>query len=288
MESLVIACMVASAFLHAFWNFLLKSSRQPNLFIALSKILEAGILLLPLLYFQHESALRLDQLYLVVIAALLVFCSYYSLALAYQYLDMSIAYPISRSSTLFLPPLAWYFLNETLDIIGLSAIGLMAIGVVCLSFTGASTVQNHRAKLSVTGVLLALLVALISALQTIWSKLAIAEIHPFIFFYSYTFLVATAYAVLVVLKYKPTNIYSQLTEHWLSMSLVAVLNTSSYGLFLYALTKANTSYVGALRQLSLVFALLLGYWLLKESLTKSKLLGTLLVFASAVLVSLAG
>ena len=133
----------------------------------------------------------------------------------------------------------------------------MTMGVVFLSFTGARSVSNHTAKISTKGIFLALAVALISALQTIWSKIAIAAIHPFVFFYSYTLLVAIGYAVLVLIKYKTETVRQQLTNHWPAMSLVAVLNTASYGLFLYALSKANTAYVGSLRQLSLVFALLL-------------------------------
>ena len=288
METFVIVSIFISGFLHAYWNFLLKSAEQPNLFIALSKILEASLLLLPFVYFQQHYPLSLNQLYLVVIAALLVFFSYYCLALAYLHLDMSIAYPVSRSSTLFLPLFAWFFLNEQLDAIGFSALMLITTGVVLLSFTGARSLSNHAAKLSIKGIGLALAVALISALQTIWSKIAIAQVHPFIYFYSYTLLVTIGYAVLVLVKYKAHAIRQQLTQHWPAMSLVAVLNTASYGLFLYALSKANTAYVGSLRQLSLVFALLLGYWLLKEALSSLKLLGTFIVIAGTVLVTLAG
>ncbi len=287
METLIFSCMCISALLHAYWNFLLKSAEQPNLFIALSKILEASIFLLPFLYFQQQHALTLNQLYVVVIAALLVFFSYYCLALAYLHLDMSIAYPVSRSSTLFLPIIAWLFLNEQLDATGFSALILITSGVVLLSFTGSKPVSNHTAKLSMKGIILALAVALISALQTVWSKIAIAQIHPFIFFYSYTLLVAVGYAVLVLIKYKADEIHQQLSQHWPAMSLVAVLNTASYGLFLYALSKANTAYVGSLRQLSLVFALLFGYWLLKEPLTSHKLLGTLIIIAGTILFTLA-
>ena len=77
MDKIVIFSMFISAFLHAYWNFLLKSAEQPNLFIGLSKIVEACIFLLPFLYFLQGQPLPFNQLYLVVIAAGLVFLSYY-------------------------------------------------------------------------------------------------------------------------------------------------------------------------------------------------------------------
>ncbi len=283
MDKIVIFSMFISAFLHAYWNFLLKSAEQPNLFIGLSKIVEACIFLLPFLYFLQGQPLPFNQLYLVVIAAGLVFLSYYCLALSYLHLEISIAYPISRSSSLFLPPFAWLFLNEHLKGIGFSALILMAIGIVFLSLTSYKSASNENTRLSIKGILLALAVALISALQTIWSKIAIDQIHPFIFFYSYTLLVAIGYVIFVLQKFKTNRIRQQWNDHWPSISLVAVLNTISYGLFLYALSKANTAYVGSLRQLSIVFALLLGYWLLKESLSSQKLLGTFITIAGAIL-----
>jgi len=287
MDTLVIVSIVISAFLHAYWNLLLKSSEQPKLFIALSKIMEAGVFLLPFCYFQQHYALQLDQLYIVVIAALLVFVSYYALALTYQHLDISIGYPISRSSTLFLPLLAWFFLNEQLAAVGIGAIVLITAGIVLLSITGSKSAANGAVTLSVKGVLIALLVALISALQTLWSKVAIAEIHPFIFFYSYTLLVAIGYMLVIFGKYKINHVRQQLSRSWPAMLLVGILNTASYGLFLYALANANTAYVGALRQLSLVFALMLGVWLLKELLTTQKIAGTIVVIIGSLLLTLA-
>jgi len=287
MDTLVTFSIVLSALLHAYWNFLLKSSKQPNLFIAISKILEAAVFLLPFLYFQQGHDIHLNQLYIVVIAAALVFLSYSFLALTYQHLDMSIAYPISRSSSLFLVPLAWYFLNEQLGILEIFAIVLMTLGIVLLSITGSKSQASDILKVSVKGIVMALVVALISALQTLWSKISISQIHPFIFFYSYTLLVALGYVVVISCKYKAKNVHRELVLHWPQMLLVGLLNTVSYGLFLYALTKVNTAYVGSLRQLSLVFALMLGVYLLKERLTKQKTLGTVIVLIATLLLTLA-
>jgi drug/metabolite transporter (DMT)-like permease len=287
MDTLVTFSIVLSALLHAYWNFLLKSAKQPNLFIALSKILEAAVFLLPFWYFQQGHEIHLNQPYIVVIAAALVFLSYYFLGLTYQHLDMSIAYPIARSSSIFLVPLAWFFLDEQLAALGIFAIVLMTLGLVLLSITASKTKKSDTLKLSVKGIVMALIVALISALQTLWSKISISQIQPFIFFYSYTFVVALGYMVVISCRYKAKSIRRELVLYWPQMLAVGLLNTASYGLFLYALTKANTAYVGSLRQLSLVFALMLGVYLLKERLTKQKTLGTVIVLIATIMLMLA-
>jgi len=287
MDTLVTFSIILSAALHAYWNFLLKSAKQPNLFIAISKILEAAVFLLPFWYFQQVHEVHLNQLYLVLIAAVLVFLSYSFLALTYQHLDMSIAYPISRSSSLFLVPLAGFFLNEQLTMLGIFAIVLMTFGISLLSITGSKSQRGDTLKVSVKGFIMALIVALISALQTLWSKISITQIHPFIFFYSYTLLVALGYVVVISFKHKAKNIRREFVLYWPQMLAVGLLNTASYGLFLYALTKANIAYVGSLRQLSLVFALLLGVYLLKERLTTQKTLGTVIVIIATLVLTLA-
>ena len=62
---------------------------------------------------------------------------------------------------------------------------------------------------------------------------------------------------------------------------VAFFNTFSCVLMLFALNMSKVSHVGALRQLSLVFGVALGWMLLKEKLNRARIAGLILIIVGA-------
>ena len=67
---------------------------------------------------------------------------------------------------------------------------------------------------------------------------------------------------------------------------VGALNTITYVLVLFALRDGVSSYVVAVRQLSVAFGALLGWWLLGERIDTPKRVGIALILAGTVLVAL--
>lgn len=102
---------------HGYWNFLFKQAEDKDAFLGLSKLVEPLIYLFPFLYVLGRYGLDLSALYFVGVGALLSITNYLLLANTYKRLDLSLAYPISRSSTLFLPFLAYLFFSERIDAI---------------------------------------------------------------------------------------------------------------------------------------------------------------------------
>lgn len=64
---------------------------------------------------------------------------------------------------------------------------------------------------------------------------------------------------------------------------VGIKISFSYVLMLFALTMSKIAYVGALRQLSLVFGVALGWFFLKERLTHFRVIGLFLIIGGATL-----
>lgn len=56
----------------------------------------------------------------------------------------------------------------------------------------------------------------------------------------------------------------------------------SYGIALWAMPQAPVATVAALRETSVLFAALLGAWLLKESFTRRRVVGTLTIVAGVM------
>ena len=282
--------VLISALTHGLWNFLAKRADNKDIFIGLSKISETLLFLIPfgiVLTVQGYGATNWPLF--VAVAAGFVFLNYFFLMQAYKQIDLSIAYPISRASTLFLPLLAFLFIGERIDGLGWLSIGLMTLAVFVLqlqTFSWVEVAQLGR-KLARPGIVFALLAALMAASYTIWDKVAVSHIHPFLYFYSYTFLTSLFYAGLLAVRFEKTAVTHEWQQHKRSIIAVAALNTFTYLLVLIALGISKASYVGALRQVSLVVGVLLGWRFLDEAISAPKVVSVGLLLLGTILIAFA-
>ena len=130
MDKLPFILVLISIFTHAYWNYLIKSSENKHIFTALSKLAEITIFAIPAVYFLSITTFKVDFLWLILIASIITFLNYFFLSSAYKYGELSLVYPVSRSSIIFLPIFAYFFIGETVDTIGIIAILLIVLGTL--------------------------------------------------------------------------------------------------------------------------------------------------------------
>lgn len=289
MTELAFILVIVSAVAHGLWNFLFKQADDKDAFLGLSKIVEPILYIIPFLYVLYHFGLSKSALGYVAVGALLSVANYLLLANAYKRLDLALAYPISRSSTIFLPFLAYIFLGEVIDATGWASVIVVSTGVVVIQFTGggARPTGNTPQVKEWWGLCSAILAALTVALYTLWGRAAIEHMHPFLYMYCYT-LVTCLYFVPALKKLNKGAIVHEWRVNKWRIAAVAFLNTFSYVLMLYALSMSKVAYVGALRQLSLVFGVALGSLILQEKLTGYRIIGLLLIIMGAALSYFAG
>lgn len=231
---------------------------------------------------------------LPVVGAFLVIVNYVLLTLAYRHGDLSFVYPISRGAVLvFLPPLAYFFTGERLDILGWAALAIIVFGIVCVQVKGVSTAPHKGVPydrgnaVPYAASVFALLAAAVAAGYTVWDKRAVQTLAPTEYFAAYTVLVGVAYAAYLLRAIPAAEVKTTWRDHRSAIVQVAVLNSGSYLLTLIALQTGKASYVIALRQLSIAAGALLGWLVLGEALPSSRRFGIGLVVAGAVLLALA-
>ncbi len=257
----------------------------------ISKLGEVFIFLVPALYFISSIKFQLDYVIFIVVASLLGFLNYVFLTKAYRYGDFSLVYPISRSGVLFLPLLTYLFIDERINASGLVAIVLIVTGVLVMhlgSFDRRGLLGFLQGIKNV-GSIYAVLAALAMAGYTIWDKVSVSIVHPFVYYYLYNSLVAILYTVFVLAKYrKLKTVFKETKLEWRATRfrsiLAGFLNTSSYMLVLLALIESKASYIGALRLLSIVLGVFFAYKLLGERLSAAKIVGILLAITGGCLV----
>jgi len=280
-DEIAIAAVLASTVSHAWWNYQAKRAGASHSFFGVAKWVEVVVYLPVFVVLAVDYTWPSETPLYLLGAGVLVGANYYALSAAYARLDLAIAYPVSRTSTLFLPFIAYVFLGETIDWVGALALGLVTIGLIVSS----ELTRRSLAGGTATGLLFALLGALTLAGYTVWDKFVVETLDPFLYLYGYNALIALGYAP--VLWRRADEAIGQWRNQRGAVVQVAVLNTATYLLVLYALTLAKASYVGALRQLSLVAGLGFGVWLLRERLTARRLVGVALLVGGGVLITMA-
>lgn len=289
MDTLPFALVLISIFTHAYWNYLIKRSENKHIFTALSKLAEMAIFGIPAFYFILTTAFELQFLMLIVVAAGIAFCNYFFLSCAYKQGDLSLVYPVSRSSTIFLPILAFYFIGERVDGVGVAAIVLILIGtfVMHMESLDLNGFRGVFKNFNNNGSIYALLAALSMAGYTLWDKVAITKMQPFLYFYLYTLIVAIVYNIFAFSSYSKADIQSEWKLNRYRIVQVGFFNSFTYLLILTALAMSKATYVGGLRQLSVVIGAFLGYKLLGENLSLPKVAGIAISIIGGFLIYLA-
>ncbi|MFN8574664.1 MAG: EamA family transporter [Gemmatimonadaceae bacterium] len=280
-----------SALAHAYWNFLLKRAGGGNLFIALSKMVEAAVFAPFFLAWGLPAmprTLAVAGIILVTSSGNLI--TYSSLSQAYRYSDLSYAYPISRGSMLlFLPIIALLVSGEKVDVVGGTGLALILGGVVALQLKELHprAFRDFRDHVNPKGLAWALFTGLMLAAYTLWDKRAVNRMPPFSYLYAYTAVVAVAYTAYAFSRFSREEIRAEWAGKQHAIVQVGVLNTVSYLLALFALRGGVSSYVMGVRQLSIAIGVVFGWRLLGEVLTLPRRVGAALIFAGCILVSFA-
>jgi drug/metabolite transporter (DMT)-like permease len=277
----VIAAVVFGAFLHASWNAIVKSGGDAFQDVVLVTAGAAGFGAVAIAFL--PPPLRASWPFIA--ASVVVHVGYFSLvAAAYRVGDLSHAYPLMRGAAPlvvaltsgalvaeFPPPLAW------------GGILLICSGVYGLG--RASGRPPGRAPTGAT--VLALATALVIAAYTFVDGIGARRSgHP-ISYAAWIFVLTAA----PLLGWAVLRGRAQVTEHLLRRWYVApvggLCTAGSYGLALWAMTRAPIASVAALRETSILFGIALAATVLKEQFGVGRIAAASCIALGVVLLRLA-
>lgn len=211
---------------------------------------------------------------------------YYVILLrGYRRADLSVVYPLARGTGPLLSSLvALMWLGEHLT--GLGALGIAGvIGGVFLIAGGPRMLQRHDAALR-HGIIYGLLTGVFIASYTVVDGYAVKVVllSPVLVDYLGNF-VRLAFLAPAVLRdrHAARQLWSQ---QWKYAAIVGAISPVSYVLVLYALQMAPLSHVAPAREVSMLFAALLGGHLLNEGDRLMRLLGATLIALGVVVLGI--
>jgi len=260
-----LALVLFSGFVHASWNFLLKKSGGGTGLITLASLLSLGLYLPVVVAAAWLQVYRFEWAHLGLMVASGMVHTVYFLLLDRAYRsggDLSIVYPLARATgPLLTIVVAFLLLGERPGPIALA--GAVLIGASALLLTG-NPFNWHRGEAR-HAVGFALLTGFCIAIYTIWDKWSMAAwlIPPLIYDWGCN---ASRCAVLVpwARHRAPGDMARAWRERRRTALAIALLSPLSYILVLTAMVFTPVSLVAPAREVSILFAALMGAHFLRE------------------------
>ena len=279
MSTTVLSVILLSALLHAGWNAAVRASSD-KLLAALHVVCGAAVLGLPLLWLLPAPA---PESWPYLLASGLIHVAYFALvARAYQGADLGLAYPLMRGTApVLVAAVAALWLHELPTPLGWLGIALICSGVLALAGRAWQQGLQHPgaawAALANAGVI---------ALYTLVDGLGVRLAGQALSYTVWLFVLNAAFVLPWVILRRGRAVLRAPAGIWRTMLLGGAGTLGAYGLVLWAMTQTSIASVAALRETSIVFAALIGTFLLREGWSRLRLVSALLVCAGAVLIKL--
>jgi len=263
MTGLAITLVLAAALIHASWNYILKKSGGGIgfvwVFAALSSLIYAPIAVgvVVIQHFQFSA----EALAYLFASAVLHTAYYLLLDRGYRYGDLSVVYPLARATgPLLTVVVAVALLGERPGTVALCGAALIVGGAF---FLAASPAKLREAG-AVRGIAFALLTGCMIASYTVVDKQAVsaALIPPILQDWGANLGRVIVMAPLAMRR--RAEVRAAWKHKRTAVILVALLCPLSYILVLTAMVFTPVSYVAPAREISILFAALMGAHLLRE------------------------
>lgn len=276
------ALLAAASALHAMWNGLVKRANTvDSLFVWVYSVLGVPVFAAVLIAGLLENAVDAANWWPALISTLLHTAYALVLQRAYAAAALGVVYAVARGLA---PPLVLLGVfvagGPAPGVTGWVAMTIVLVGVVLVSDVGAAT---GDARVCSRGLGWGLLVAACIAAYTLWDSYAIAALGVDIGAYVSTAGLAQAALLSAAMWSRRSEMTKMLAGTWRVALPITVLVPLSYGLVLLAMQYASPELVATMRNLNIVFGVLVGVVLLGERQSARAWFGVLVIVAGAML-----
>ena len=272
----VFLVIIVAAFLHAIWNAMVKYEKDKYLAVGAIVLghVPASIVIIFLTPFPSVESIPY-----IIISAILHIGYEWNLLSAYRFGDFTKVYPIARGTgPTLVTIISLIFLGVVLSNFETLGILIICLGIFVLAFQDIDVLKNRKA------VLYAFLTGFfIMSYSVIDGYGARASFSPLSYIGWSFILNAAIFPILLIYKNKARTILKIAKEGKKIFFIGGTISYMVYAIVVWSFTQAPIPLVAALRETSIVFALLIGIFFLKEKFTFLKGIATFIIFFGVVL-----
>ena len=271
METGVFLIVLSSAFLHAIWNSMASKYKDKNVSIGAIvyghvPLCVVAITLLP--------APSIESFPYIILSALIHQGYQNFLLTAYQTGKFTTVYPVARGfGPLIATVISIIFLGVYLKTFTVLSILLISFGVMLIGLFSKSVIKNN--KILYTSLTTGVFIGIYSVVDGQGARISGSAIS----YMSWVFIFSALFFPIVLHFRKQKNILKKtLTKGKYIFWIGGTFSYIAYVITVWAFTKAPVPMVSALRESSIIFAILIGYFYLKDKVNFYKIVSILLIF----------
>ena len=290
MNLLFVLIIILSAFIHTLWNFFAKQSKDKLVFFWIAKIFQTLIYLPLIIFLLTRGSIPTYGWYAILGSGFIHAFYWFFLAKAYSNEDLSMVYPISRSAPAFVLIFAVIFLKEKVSWAGIVDILIVLTGVYIISADSSNIKELLRSfrKFKDKGIIFALLTLLTVTFYSLIDKIGSQYVNPIIYVYLFDLISFAGLSPIILLSRERANIKIEWRNNHSRIILTSVMVILSYSLAIFVMRTSPVSYVVSIREVGIVFGVLLGSLILKEKYGKVRLIASIIILIGILLITFAG
>ena len=265
--SFVFLIIIFAAFCHAGWSTIVKKSENGLAMMGITSIIEI-IIFLPLIF---TVPLPNTSIWFFIFATTFLHGLYrYSVVKSYEYGDLSFVYPIARGgSVLLIGLISILILKVNINIIGIIGIVLICLGLFMISFLTAK-------KFNRSAFIIAMTTASLIATYTILDGIAVRRSEN-AFTFIYWMLLLNGIPMLIYAFFSQSGFQKKNSYKIMDGVTAGVLAILGYGLVVWSMQYIEIAYVSSIREISIVLATLLSFYLLKETDAHKRVMPSIII-----------
>ena len=260
--------LLIAALSHALCHSILKYNKNPLGILGITSIFEI-IIFTPLVL---TVPFPTPYIWILIITSALLHGFYRLLVIfSYNYGDLSFIYPIARgSSSLLLAIISLIYLTDKISLWGFIAIMIVCMGLFLISY-------SDRLKFNYSAFGLGVLTAIMITTYTLVDGIGVRHSsNPYSFLYWMLLLNGTP-ALIASFFFKNNGLRIVNKNLVLTGVAFGILAPLAYGLAVWCMQFLPIAYVSSIREISIIFAALIGLILLKEKTASKRIIPSIFI-----------
>ncbi len=275
MDTIVFVTVLFSAILHAIWNSMASKYKNKNVSIPAIVYGHVPACIIAIIFLPAPST----ESYPYIIFSALVHQGYQNFLLtAYQTGKFTTVYPIARGfGPLVATVISIIFFGVYLKVFTILSILFISTGVILIGFFSKSVLRNN--KILYTSLATGVFIGIYSVVDGHGARLSGSAVS----YMSWVF-VCSALLFPIVLHFRKQKkiLKKTLTEGKFVFWIGGSFSYIAYVITVWAFTKAPIPMVSALRESSIIIAIFIGYFYLKDKINFYKIISILLIFLGVI------
>lgn len=279
MSPAIFFTVILAAALHAGWNAMVKGGADKYLSTA-SVVVGQALFAIPTLFFVPAPD---PSSFMLLLAGIGLHLGYqFFLMASYNAGDLTQVYPLARGSApLIVAVVSVVFLGLALQPVELAAIAVIGLGIMSIALVGKRDGLHNRKAAA-----LALATGCFIAAYSLVDGLGARQAGTALGYYGWL-TIGNAVAFCAIAAVTRPSALKRVPREGLRLALLGGgASFAAYALVIWSFTQAPIALVTALRETSIVFALLIGVFVLKEKLSLAKVLSTMMVLTGVLMTRL--